>query len=167
MKTGGSPLQFCVPIPSLFCLKEGWQKKKKKVGQTPRVLNYSPLNEIENHLIFKSTCFFKDKSQIEYESSQSQSFYCHFATHSPLGVDQSFWLCHMLCCLRFVCALVQTVVADVPIRCRAGLHGLRGTKITADGSMLPPSSRPRGTCWAAASLSLVMVSELERAWQDP
>jgi len=86
-----------------------------------------------------------------------------FATHPPRGVVQSFKLCRMLRCSRFVFALVRPVV---PICCRAGLRGLRGTKVTADGSTLPPSSRPRETGWAAASLSLVVVAKLEKAWQD-
>ena len=34
--------------------------------------------------------------------------------------------------------------------------------MTADGSTLPPNSGACGTGWAAASLSLVVVAELER-----
>lgn len=65
------------------------------MGQTPRVLNYSPLNEIEKHLIFEITCFFNEENQIEKESFQNQSFHCSFATHSSLGIVQSFWLCYV------------------------------------------------------------------------
>lgn len=64
------------------------------MGQTPRVLNYSPLNEIEKHLIFKITCFFNEENQIEKGSFQNQYLHCPFATHSSLSVVQSFWLCH-------------------------------------------------------------------------
>lgn len=64
------------------------------MGQTPRVLNYSLLNEIEKHLIFKITSFLNEENQTEKESFQNQSFHCRFATHSSLSAVWSFWLCH-------------------------------------------------------------------------
>lgn len=133
------------------------------MGQTPRVLNYSPLNEIEKHLIFEITCFFHEENQIEKESFQNQSFHCHFATHSSLSVVQPFWLCHTrlfeicIChCLNCCHRCPHLLQSWTP---RGTWHGGgRGWQ------QLVPFLWVSGMGWTAASLSL-RVPKSERAWQ--
>lgn len=115
------------------------------MGQTPRVLNYSLLNELEKRLISKSMCFFHEKNQIEEEPFQSQ-YHLPFPVILQLPTQCfAIFLAMPRLILFDVCiylCLKDIIFVDIFVLCRTGLRGgLQGTGGAVDGSMSPPSIR--------------------------